>query len=178
MGDVLQVTWRGRFADLRPGALGLCRSSLTLIILDGGHPISRCFGESRLRDHEEQPLGPSCTARADPACRPQGRASPGGCGSDRGGPHLSLWGHWTVAGLLQPFVTMITAGPGLLSEMQTVHRAGHSAGAGLGRGRVAAALGPTRASFPFLSAEVAGLVLFLCLPLALHLLPFLGLPRV
>lgn len=64
----------------------------------------------------------------------------------RGGPHLSLWGHWTVAGLLQPFVTVITAGPGLLSEMQTIHRAGHSAGTGLGQGSVAAALGPTRAS--------------------------------
>lgn len=36
----------------------------------------------------------------------------------------------------------------------------------------------THLSFPSLSAEVAGLVLFLCLLLALHLLPFLGLPQV
>lgn len=52
------------------------------------------------------------------------------------------------AGLLQPLVTMVSAGPGLLSEMQTVHRAGRtsSAGPGLGQGGVAAAPGPTYTS--------------------------------
>lgn len=49
--DILQVMWWGRFADFRPGPLGLGRSSLTLTVLDGEHPISRRFGESRLRDH-------------------------------------------------------------------------------------------------------------------------------
>lgn len=41
----------GVICRFRPGALGLGCSSLALIILDGGHPISRCFGESLLRDH-------------------------------------------------------------------------------------------------------------------------------
>lgn len=45
-GDVLR--WRGGGAlGPRSGALGLGAPPLTLIILDGGHPISRCFGESR-----------------------------------------------------------------------------------------------------------------------------------
>lgn len=40
----------GVICRFQAGALGLGRSSLTLIILDGGHPISRRFGESLLCD--------------------------------------------------------------------------------------------------------------------------------
>ena len=45
---------------------------------------------------------------------------------------------------------MVTTGPGVLSQMQTVHRAGHSAGAGLGQGGGLQLRGPHAPLLPLL----------------------------